>query len=149
MKKLGAIGENIGRYGIVYMLLTFGIFKFTYTEAEAIKPLIDHSPILNWMTNVFSSRTVSMMIGIVEIIAAIGIALKFLSPRIAFYGSVLGSIIFFITLTFLFTTPGMITKVEWLWLPEGFLIKDVALLGFCVWSAGEAYASIKVNKGIK
>lgn len=145
MKKITTLGENISRYGIVYILLTFGIFKFTNTEAEAIKPLIEHSPLLNWMSSLFSQRTISAVIGIIEIIAAISIGLKFLSSRIAFYGSILGSLIFFITLTFLFTTPGRFTRVEWLWLPDGFIIKDMAFLGFCVWNAGNAYKLMKIK----
>ena len=143
MYKLKMIGENISRYGIVFMLLLFGIFKFTNTEAQAIKPLVDSSPLLGWMNTFFNTTIISGIIGVAEITAAIGIGLRFVSKRIALYGSLAGSIIFFITLTFIFSTPGMISKVEWLWLPDGFLIKDLALLGFCLWSAGEAYTALK------
>ncbi len=146
MNKLKLTGEIISRYGIVFMLLLFGIFKFTTTEAQAIKPLIDNSPFFRWMNHLFATGTISRIIGITEITAAIGIGLRPLSPRIALYGSLAGSVIFFMTLTFIFSTPGMISKVEWLWLPDAFLIKDLALLGFCVWSAGEAYTAIKEIK---
>lgn len=142
MKIFSAIGINISRYGLVFILLLFGIFKFTNTEAQAIKPLIDHSPFFSWMNNIFSIRTISNIIGTTEILAAAGIGSRFFSPRLAFYGSILGSIIFFVTLTFIFTTPGMITKVEWLWLPDGFIVKDLILLGFCLWSMAEAYTKL-------
>ncbi len=141
MKNLKTTGEAISRYGIAYILIAFGIYKFTATEAAAIKTLIDNSFFFNWMNNFFTIRTISKIIGVVEISAAIGIASRFYSPSVALYGSLLGSVIFFVTLTFLFTTPGMIAKSEWLWLPDGFIIKDLALLGFCIWSAGEAYAA--------
>ena len=142
MKNLSQIGENVSRYGLVFILLAFGVFKFTATEAGAIKPLVDHSPFLNWMNKLFTIRTISEIIGVIEIGAAIGIGLRFISPLIALCGSLLGAIIFSVTITFLFTTPGMIAKTEWIWLPDGFIIKDLLLLGFCLWSAGEAYQNV-------
>ncbi len=143
MEKFTTLGIIISRYGIVYILLAFGVFKFTATEAQSIKPFIDNSFFFNWMYHFFDIRSISRIVGVLEIIAAIGIALRAYSPLAAFYGSVLGSIIFFVTLSFLFTTPGMIAKSEWMWLPDGFIIKDLALLGFCVWSAGESFATIR------
>jgi reactive chlorine resistance protein C len=142
MEKFTSLGENISRFGLVAILLMFGLYKFTATEAEAIKPMIDNSFLFNWMNSLFDIRVISKIIGVVEIIAAIGIGSRFYNPHIAFYGSILGSCIFFITLTFLFTTPGLIAKSEWLWLPDGFIIKDLVLLGFCLWSTGEAYTKI-------
>lgn len=135
------IGELIARYGVVGILLAFGTFKFTNTEAQAIKPFIDNSPLFSWMNHLFDIRTISAIIGIIEIIAAIGIGARLISLDIAFYGSLLGCIIFLSTLSFLFTTPGMFVKTEWLWLPDGFIIKDLVLFGFCLWSVGEAYSS--------
>lgn len=142
MTRLSNIGQLTGRYSVVLILLGFGIFKFTQTEAEAIKPLVEHSPLLHWMNLIFSTRTISNIIGAIEIAAALSIGLRFFSARMAFYGSVLGSLIFFVTLTFLFSTPGMFTKIEWMWLPDGFIIKDLVLLAFCLWSAGEAYLNL-------
>lgn len=135
------IGEFTARYGVVSILLAFGIFKFTYTEAQAIKPLIDDSPLFSWMNHFFSMRVISSIIGVIEIVAALGIAGRFLSPDLAFYGSLLGCMVFFSTLSFLFTSSGMWVKTEWLWLPNDFIIKDLVLLGFCLWSTGEAYSS--------
>jgi uncharacterized membrane protein YkgB len=142
MEKLINIGPQISRYSLVFILLAFGLFKFTATEAEGIKPYIDHSPFFSWMYRFFAIRAISNLIGVVEILAAIGIGLRFASPAASFYGSLLGSAIFFVTLTFLFSTPGLIAKAEWLWLPDGFIIKDLLLLGFCLWSAGEAYMNM-------
>ena len=118
-------GELIARYGVVSILLAFGIFKFTKSEAQAIRPLIDNSPLFGWMNHLFDIRTSSAIIGIIEIIASIGIGARFISLDIAFYGSLLGCIIFLSTLSFLFTTPEMFVKTEWLWLPDEFIIKDL------------------------
>src|ERR1700748_2965150 len=130
MKNLILIGEHVSRYGLVFILLAFGIFKFTATEAADIKPLIDHSPFFRWMNHFFTIQAISNIIGVIEIIAALAIGSRFFSPGIAFYGSLLGAVIFCLTLSFLFTTPGAVTKVEWMWVPDGFIIKDLLLLGF-------------------
>jgi uncharacterized membrane protein YkgB len=39
MEKFTSLGENISRFGLVAILLMFGVYKFTATEAEAIKPM--------------------------------------------------------------------------------------------------------------
>jgi uncharacterized membrane protein YkgB len=145
MRNLEDIGMFISRYGIVFILLAFGMFKFTNTEAQTIKPLIDNSPLLNWTNKLFSIRMISSIIGIIEIITALGLSARFFSAKIAFLGSVLGCVTFLITLTFLFTTPGLITKTDGFWLPDGFIIKDLVLFGFCLWSAGESYRALISN----
>lgn len=146
MKNLTTIGENIMRYGLVFILIAFGIFKFTATEAAEIKPLIDNSPFVGWLNNFFHIRTISSMIGITELMIAIGIGLRFVSSKITFFASILGAVMFLTTLTFLFSTPGLIAKTEWLWLPDGFIIKDLVLLGFCTWSAGESYNHMLITQ---
>ncbi|AZQ61488.1 DUF417 family protein [Flammeovirga pectinis] len=140
---LQKIGENISRYGLVLILLWYGVFKFTPTEAEAIKPLIENSPFFNWMLSIMTLQQVSNFIGITEIITAIAIALRPISPKIAALGSALAVVTFVGTLSFLFTTPGMFKIVEWLYVPNGFVLKDLLLLGFSFWSLGEALSAIK------
>ncbi|MBB6458961.1 DUF417 family protein [Flammeovirga kamogawensis] len=139
------IGANISRYGLVLILLWYGVFKFTATEAEAIKPLIENSPFFNWMLSVMTLQQVSNFIGITEIITAIAIALRPLSAKLTALGSALAVVTFIGTLSFLFTTPGMFKMVEWMYVPNGFILKDLLLLGFSVWSLGEALSSLKIQ----
>ncbi len=136
------VGANIIRYGLVIILLWVGALKFTAYEAEGIQGLIANSPFMSWMYSVMSVRTASMLIGIVEIIAALLIATRPFAPKISAIGSFIAIGIFLITLHFLLTTPGV-------WqpgygfpfpspMPGQFIAKDLALLGIAVWSAGEA-----------
>ena len=61
--RLQAVGGGILRYGTVVLLVYFGAFKFTATEASAIQPLIAHSPFLGWLYGVLSVQAVSNIIG--------------------------------------------------------------------------------------
>ena len=139
------VGHAIGRYGLVVILLWYGIFKFTQTEADAIDPLISNSFFFSWMKSLFDIFTISVIIGITEIVVALAIAVRPWSASAAFYGSAMGIVIFALTLSFMFTTPGMIRPVEWLYVPNGFLIKDLLFLGFCVWSTGEARQAMQTT----
>src|SRR5438309_4708044 len=69
------------------------------------------------------------------------IALRPVSPRVSFLGSVGAIMTFLTTVSFLFTTPGVIDHshaVPLLGELGGFLIKDLALLGCAVLTAAEA-----------
>jgi uncharacterized membrane protein YkgB len=136
------VGANIIRYGLVIILLWVGALKFTAYEAEGIQGLIANSPFMSWMYSVMSVRTASMLIGTVEIIAGLMIAMRSFAPKISAIGSIIAIGIFLVTLHFLLTTPGV-------WqpgygfpfpspMPGQFIAKDLALLGIAVWSAGEA-----------
>ncbi len=141
------VGANIIRYGLVIILLWVGALKFTAYEAEGIQGLIANSPFMSWMYSVMSVRTASMLIGTVEIIAGLMIAMRSFAPKISAIGSIIAIGIFLVTLHFLLTTPGV-------WqpgygfpfpspMPGQFIAKDLALLGIAVWSAGEALRAAK------
>ena len=136
------VGHAILRYGLVVVLLWVGSLKFTAYEADGIKPLIANSPLMSWTLGVMSLQAVSNLIGITEIIIALLIATRCCWPLVSAFGSFWAVGMFLITLTFVFTTPGV-------WqegygfpfpspLPGQFLAKDILLLGAAIWSAGEA-----------
>jgi reactive chlorine resistance protein C len=141
---LTAAGTYISRYSLVLILFWIGISKFTLAEAEAIQPLIMNSPFTSWMYSFLSVGAVSSMIGAVELTLALLIALRPISPKASLVGS-LGAVgTFLTTISFLFTTPGVIDHthaVPLLAALGGFLIKDVALLGCAVWTAAEAQSA--------
>jgi uncharacterized membrane protein YkgB len=138
---LASAGALISRYSLVLILFWIGIQKFTLAEADGIKPLIEHSPLLSWMYSFLSLQAASNLIGAVEISVALLMALRPISPRASFVGS-LGAVITFVTtVSFLFTTPGVLDHthaVPLLGGAGGFLIKDLVLLGCALWTAGEA-----------
>jgi uncharacterized membrane protein YkgB len=135
-----AAGEFLLRYGLVLVLGWIGAMKFTAYEAAGIMPLIESSPLVNWMYSVFSRQAASNLIGTVEIIATLLIALRPLSARLCAAGSVLAIGTFLTTISFLFTLPGWEQSLGGfpaLSGSGGFLLKDVILLGAALWSLGE------------
>ena len=90
------------------------------------------------MLPVFGERGASGLVGAFEILTAVLLLTGSWQPRLLLAGSVLGSVIFATTLTFLFSTPGMFQQHDGLWVPDGFLAKDVVLLGFCLTNAAQA-----------
>lgn len=132
------------RYGLVLLVLWFGLFKFTPTEAQAIQPLVANSPLLSWLYAVTDGRGASRVIGFAEIAIALLIATRSFSPRASAAGSIGAVIMFLTTLSFLVTTPGSWGRVDGFPVPTGaggFLIKDLLLLGAALWSASEALAA--------
>ena len=142
---LTLLGTYISRYSLVLILFWIGIQKFTVAEAKGIKPLIAHSPLMSWMYSFLSVRAASSLIGVVEVSVALLIASRPISPKASFLGSLGAIITFLTTVSFLFTTPGVIDHgyaVPLLGGLGGFLIKDLALLGCAVWTAAEALAAM-------
>ena len=139
---LERFGAGLIRYALVAVLLWVGMLKFTAYEAEAIKPLVENSPILSWVYGVMSVQTFSMVLGVTEILLGLLIAARPFSPKASALGSFGAIIMFIVTLTFLLSTPGV-------WQPEygfpslspmpgQFIAKDVLFLSAAVWTAGEA-----------
>jgi uncharacterized membrane protein YkgB len=142
-QRLEAAGGAVLRYGLVGILLYFGALKFTEFEAKAIEPLMANSPLFSWLYGVLSVRGASNLIGVAELLIAVLIAARPLSPKLSAVGSLLAVGMFVSTLSFLATTPGIWASVPGFPLPvmneaSGFLAKDLFLLGAALWSAGEA-----------
>jgi len=139
--KLETIGIGVSRYGLVFVLLSIGVLKFTSGEAAGIQPLVAHSPFMSWMYSILSVQGVSNLIGTTEIAIAQMMAMHRLSPKISFLGSVGAIATFLLTTSFLFSTPA---AVGWthgfpiLGEVGQFLIKDLVLLGAALWTAAEA-----------
>lgn len=134
-RRLARIAQFVLRGGLVALLVLWGLFKFTAMEAEGIRPLVDHSPLLRWMYSVFSVQDVSNIIGVIELTAAVLIAQRAWAPRASAIGSLVAVGTFLITLSFLFTTPGALAADSPI---GGFLMKDLLLLGAALFTAAEA-----------
>jgi|SRR5579864_1271993 len=142
-----ALGVGVSRYGLVVILLLIGLAKFTPEEAAGIQPLVAHSPFMSWMYSVLSVQKVSNIIGMMEIVIALLIALRPLSPTMSFIGSVGAIATFLLTCSFLFSTPGAIQYGQGLLLlgdTGQFLVKDLALLGASFWTASEAIHAVRL-----
>ena len=141
-ERIHRVGGYLIRYGLVVVIAWIGALKFTGSEATRIQQYIHPSPFMSWLDGVFSVQLLSAMLGTVEIIAALLVALGPWSPRLSAVGSAIATLLFVSTLSFLFTTPGVGDAAAGGFpalSPVGqFLIKDVVLLGASVWTLGES-----------
>jgi uncharacterized membrane protein YkgB len=139
-------GRQFVRYALVVVIAWIGALKYSSYEATAIHPLIANSPIMSWLYSIFSVRTFAAVLGSLEIVAALLIALRFVSPRLSALGSAMAIGLFLGTLSFLFTTPGVtaaggfpVLSV----LPGQFLLKDLVLIGAALWTLGDSLGAAK------
>lgn len=132
-RRLQSLGSAVLRLGLAFLLALFGTFKFFQFEADAIQPLVSHSPLVGWMYAVFSLRTASAVIGIVEVSAALALLLAPWWPRLGLVGGLLATGTFLTTLSFLVSTPGILAPGND---GAGFILKDLVLLGAALHVAG-------------
>jgi uncharacterized membrane protein YkgB len=146
-ERIEAAGRHSIRYGLVVVLLWIGGMKFTAYEAEGISGFVSHSPLMFWAYQLFSKGQFSAVLGIVELLTAVLIAARPYSARLSAVGSALAVGMFLTTLTFLFSTPGVVeASLGFPALsaaPGQFLIKDVVLLGAALWTTGEALRAVR------
>lgn len=128
-------GPIVLRYALVFLILLWGVFKFFEFEALAIKPLVENSPLLGWMYPLLGVRGTSALIGAIEVLIGVAIAIPRVNPRLSAYGSLAAAGMFLTTLSFLVTTPNGFTGPF-----AGFLMKDLVLLGAALVTAGESFA---------
>ncbi|HKV17838.1 MAG TPA: DUF417 family protein [Mycobacterium sp.] len=146
---LDRLAPHLARYGLVVVIGWIGLMKFTSFEAYGIEPLVANSPLMSWMYDVFSVTTFSALLGVVEVAAAVLLAIKPWAPRLSAVGSAIAVGLFVATITFLFTTPGVFEASQggfpMLSTSGQFLIKDVALLGASVWTLADALRSARAR----
>lgn len=140
-------GRNIAAFGLALVFAAIGLMKFTAYEAEAIQGLVASSPLLSWLYGVFGVRGLAAAIGVVEVSAAILLALRPWSALAGAAGAAVISATLVMTLTFLFTAPGWEPSLGGFpflsVVPGQFLIKDLPLLGIALWALGDALSDLR------
>jgi uncharacterized membrane protein YkgB len=141
------VGQNVARYGLVVVLAWIGFGKYVKMESRV---LIEHSPLMSWIYDYLSVTAVARGLGTMEIVAAVLIALRPAWPCVSAAGSALAVVLFVGTLSFLFSTPGVVaTHAAGLPVlsaqPGQFLLKDLVLIGVAIWTLGEAFAAARAN----
>lgn len=136
--RIRAVGLSLLRYGLVFLLVTIGSFKFFAFEAEGIRPLVSNSPYLAWLYDVLGIRGTAALFGVSEVVVGVLITTRRWAPRLSGYASLAASGIFLVTLSFLLTTPGALAPTSPV---NQFLLKDVVLLGASLFTAAEALAA--------
>ncbi|WP_419868282.1 DUF417 family protein [Chryseobacterium sp. CT-SW4] len=124
------LGYYISLFGAALILLWIGIFKFTPTEADSIKPLVENHFLTFWVYKVFNVQTVSNLIGLVEIILAMVLLLSVKLTGLKKLAGMGMVVTFLITLSYLFTTPNIWRTVDGILVPDFFILKDLMFLGF-------------------
>ncbi len=150
--RLELIGTHVSRYGLVIVLLWIGGMKFTAYEAEGIRPLVANSPLMGWVYHVMSVSAFSSLLGVVEIVIGVLIALRPVWPMGSALGSGLAAGMFLTTLSFLVTTPGWEASLGGFpalsAMPGQFVLKDVVLLGVALHTAGEALGAAHPRRAV-
>lgn len=143
---VATVGRYLVRYALVVVIAWIGALKYTGYEAAAIQPLIAHSPIFSWLYSILSVRDFAAVLGSVELVTALLIAIRPLAPRISVIGSAMGILLFLGTLSFLFTTPGVTAASGFpvlSALPGQFLLKDLVLVTASLWTLGDSLGAAR------
>jgi uncharacterized membrane protein YkgB len=147
LSTIDTIASVLGRYGLVVVIGWIGALKFANFEAHQIQPLVANSPFMGWVYHIFSVYTFSALLGVVELSAAVLLAVKPIAPKISIVGSLLSILLFVSTVSFLFTTPGVSEPAGGgfpaLSLTGEFLLKDVPLLGLSFWTLADSIRAAK------
>lgn len=125
-------GYNLGVFGVALVLIWLGIYKFTPTEAKLIEPLVVNHPAMSWLYGIISVQAVSNIIGLTEIIVALGLLVGLKKPTVAYYSGIAASVIFLATLSFLVTTPNTWKVSDGVLIANFFLVKDILFLAISI-----------------
>ncbi len=128
--QLSHVGYYLSLFGAALILLWIGIFKFTPTEAAAIKPLVENHFLTFFVYKIMSVQAVSNLIGAIEIIIALLLIFSAKFAVLKKYAGIGMIMTFLVTLSYLFTTPGMWKIVDGIPVTDFFILKDLMLLGF-------------------
>lgn len=146
---IDGIAAVLGRYGLVLVIGWIGALKFADFEAHQIAPLVANSPFMGWLYSFLSEYTFSALLGVLELTAAILLALKPIAPKVSILGSLIAIVLFLSTISFLFTTPGVSEPAGGgfpaLSLTGEFLLKDVPLLGLSFWTLADAIKTVQLR----
>src|SRR5258708_34690718 len=99
------------RWSMVAIFIWFGIQKFTPYAAEAIAPLIAHSPFMSWL-GVFGVGGEAKIVGTIELTTAAALIVGSVASAL---GAAMAFATFLLTTSFVLSTPG-ITQIS----PSGF-----------------------------
>jgi reactive chlorine resistance protein C len=142
------LGFGVLRWGLVVAIGWIAAMKVTHYEAVGIQPLIARSPLMSWMYSVWSVDHAAEVVGAIECVIVILIALRRWSPRACAVGSAAAVVMFLTTLSFMFSTPGWEPSLGGFPALSGgvgeFLVKDLVLLGASLWSLGDSLVAIDI-----
>lgn len=117
---------------LAIIFLWFGALKFVPAEATGLEGLVNNSPIVFWIHDVMSPRTFANILGVIEIIIGVLLLGGLKNMKLRALGGLGGIVTFLVTLSFMFTTPGVVYEGRSFpilsAMPGEFLLKDLVLL---------------------
>ena len=135
---------------LVVIFLWFGCLKFTAYEESGVAGFIMNSPLIGWLHGVFGIAGGAKFLGVFEILTGLLIAGRIYDPRLSILGGIGGLVTFFITLTLLLTTPGVVQSgfsnpLALSAVPGQFLLKDLIAFAACFWLLGVSIAEARAR----
>ncbi|MEP0069560.1 DUF417 family protein [Pyruvatibacter sp.] len=144
---LSVIADKGAYVALGIIFLWFGGMKFTTYEAEAIQGLVASSPFTSFLYGLLSVQGVSSLIGSVEIIVAVLLLARFVSPKLSLVGAAGAVATFLVTFSFFFSTPGVfladVGGPAISVLPGQFLLKDLVLLVVSLWAVHDSLVAVE------
>lgn len=151
-------GDTLARLGgwaltatSAVIFLWFGSLKFLSFEADSLVGIISNNPLISWLYALFGVSGGARFLGVFELATGLLIAGRLLSPKLSAVGGAMGVWAYLLTISCLFTTPGVIQKGH-----EGtlalsgavgaFLIKDIVLCSACLWILGTSLAEMRMRR---
>ena len=137
-------------FALVIIFLWFGCLKFMAYEASGIAGFIMNSPLIGWLHAMFGVAGGARFLGVFEILTGLLIAARLVDPRLSVIGGAMGAFTFFITLTLMFSTPGVIqhgfSGLALSAVPGQFLLKDLVLFAACLWVLGTSLSEARARR---
>jgi uncharacterized membrane protein YkgB len=153
------VGNNrpakLGGWAITFALaivfLWFGCLKFTAYEESGVAGFIMNSPLIAWLHGAFGVAGGAKFLGIFEILTGLLIAGRLFDPRLSIIGGAMGVFTFFITLTLMLSTPGVIQPgfdgpFALSAVPGQFLLKDLTSFAACLWVLGVSVSEARAHE---
>lgn len=136
----GVRSEEVALVGLTASVaLVFGwigAMKFTAYEAGGIEGLVASSPLTSWAYEILSVRATAAVIGVIEIVLAIGLVIGLRVPEVGRAAAAGVAATLVLTLSFILTAPGWEASLGGFpalsIVPGQFLLKDVVLLAAAI-----------------
>ncbi|HZL01232.1 MAG TPA: DUF417 family protein [Caulobacteraceae bacterium] len=138
-------------FALALIFLWFGGLKFVAYEQSGVALFITNSPILSWLPAILGIKGGAEFLGVFEIATGLLVAGRILDPRLSILGGAMGMFIYFVTLTQMLSTPGVIQSgfTGPFALSGGigeFLLKDLISFGGCLWVVGTSLAEAPARR---
>nr|WP_294167204.1 DUF417 family protein [uncultured Sphingomonas sp.] len=156
-----ALGTTVSRVGswlvtaaLAIIFLWFGSMKFVPFQAEGLAGIISNNPLISWLYTLFGVQGGARFLGVFELATGALLAARVIDPRASALGAAMGAWAFLLTISCMFTTPGVIAAghegtLNLSTAPGAFLLKDVGLFAACIWLLGQSLNEASTRRRLR